>query len=272
MSLRAVAIPLLMLSALSSSAAHADRVLPIAPVTQATPVWCWLAVGEMVFRYFDVPAVNEHFQCGLIGAISIGTAKDICASDCTKCTVPGGDATTVTAMLTEYPRRASLLKKLKSPRLFVSHGNVLTVDEVRKELDGDRPILAGISPAGRPQAFGPSAHVALIVGYENVDGGLRLVVNDPFPFSSKTWADPYLKAGATLVSPGRYLVDYAVYTGAMGWAESFLVRADGWHHVVTRHCLAATPLSQTSCPSGPLDAPGTPCRCGIASGVVVDGD
>ncbi len=270
MGIRAVVVAV---TVLLSSSATADRLLPIAPVTQATPVWCWLAVGEMVFRHYGVPAVNDSFQCGVIGAISVGTATEACAKDCARCAIAGGDATTVLSMLTEYPRRAALLKKVESPRVFVSHANPLTVDELRRELDGDRPVVVGINPDGRSEAFGASAHVALVVGYENSGrDGLRLIVNDPFPFSAKTWPDPYLKAGATLVAPGRYLVDVALLAGQLGWAESFLVRADGWHHVVTRYCLASTPLAPSTCPAGPLDAPKTPCRCGIASGVVVDGD
>jgi hypothetical protein len=90
-------------------------------VVQATHVWCWIAVGEMVFRAFDVPAVNEHYQCGVVGAVAIGTARDACARDCGRCVVPGGDATTVMGMLVEYPRRVAMLRGGRVPRLFVAH-------------------------------------------------------------------------------------------------------------------------------------------------------
>jgi hypothetical protein len=41
--------------------------LEIFPVCQQTPVWCWAAVGEMVFRYYDVPTINTRcgYQCGI---------------------------------------------------------------------------------------------------------------------------------------------------------------------------------------------------------------
>src|SRR5689334_6854940 len=45
--------------------------LVVAPVQQETEVWCWLAVGEMVFRYYGLPSVNGFgdYQCGIVGAL-----------------------------------------------------------------------------------------------------------------------------------------------------------------------------------------------------------
>lgn len=262
---------LLLLLALQASSSRADVELPIPPVTQATHVWCWIAVGEMLFRAFDVPAVNAHYQCGVVGAVAIGTARDECARDCRRCVVPGGDATTVMGMLVEYPRRVSMLQGGRVPRLFVAHTGALSPDELRRELDTGRPVVAGINPGGRPAAFGASAHVALIVGYHVAGDVLWLVVNDPYPFSPQTWPDPYLAVGATKLAPGRYGVPYRVYTEGLGWVESFLVRRDGEHVADGRRCFASTPLSQTNCPAAPLQAPGSPCACGPARGVVVDG-
>ena len=253
------------------SQARADVDLRIAPVQQATPVWCWLAVGEMVFRSFKVPSINEHFQCGIVGAVSIGTARDECARDCRRCNVAGGDATTVMGMLVEYPRRASMLTGSSVPRLFVAHAQALSPAELKRELDAGHPVVAGINPASRPDTFGASAHVALIVGYRVIDGMLWLLVNDPFPFSPAIWADPYLAVGARLLEPGRYGVPYATYTEQMGWVESFLLRRDGDHVTSPLRCMASTPLSQTACPATPQAKPGQACRCGIAAGVVVDG-
>ncbi len=244
--------------------------LGIAPVTQATPVWCWLAVGEMVFRAFGVPALNDHFQCGVMGAIAIGTARDDCARDCRRCTVPGGDATTVMGMFIEYPRRASLLQGRNVPRLFASHTQTLSEAALRQELDGGRPVVAGINPSGRPGAFAASAHVALIVGYRVIDGALWLLVNDPYPFSPKDWPDPYLAVGARRLEPGRYGVTYQSFVGDLGWAESFLVRRDGEHVSSPLRCMASSPLTKTTCPASPSAQPGAPCHCGMATGVVVD--
>ncbi|MDP2340597.1 MAG: hypothetical protein Q8O67_06555 [Deltaproteobacteria bacterium] len=252
------------------SAGRADVDLGIAPVQQATPVWCWLAVGEMVFRKFDVPAVNAHYQCGVIGAISIASNQAQCALDCRKCNFPAGDATRLMGMLIGYPRRATMLTGQLAPRLFVTHTNTLSPDEVRRELDGGRPILAGINPSGRPVAFGASAHVALIEGYAEREGALILIVNDPFPFSPSTWADPYQANGATRLAPGQYGIPYEVYVNQLGWAESFLVRRDGMHALSPLQCFASTPLSQQRCPASLLAKPGERCQCGAVAGVVVD--
>ena len=266
-----VAVCCVVVAGLSAPPAHADVELPIPPVTQATHVWCWIAVGEMVFRAFDIPAVNDHYQCGVVGAVAIGTARDACARDCRRCVVPGGDATTVMGMLVEYPRRVSMLQGVRVPRLFVAHTGALGPDELRRELDSGRPVVAGINPGGRPAAFAASAHVALIVGYRVVDEILWLIVNDPYPFAPQTWPDPYLAVGATKLAPGRYALPYRRYTEQLGWVESFLVRKDGEHVTDGRRCLASTPLAQTSCPAAPMQNPGEPCACGIARGVVVDG-
>jgi hypothetical protein len=257
--------------ALASGTAHADVDLGIRPVTQATPVWCWLAVGEMVFRAFDVPAVNAHFQCGVMGAIAIGTARDDCARDCRRCTVPGGDAATVMNMLVEYPRRASMIEGTTVPRVFATHTNTLSPAELKVELDGGRPVVAGINPAQRPGAYAPSAHVALIVGYRVIDDVLWLLVNDPYPFSPKDWPDPYLPVGGRLLEPGRYGVRYDTYVERMGWVESFLVRSSGTHTASALRCVASTPLTKTTCTAPASLAPGSPCSCGPVAGVVVDG-
>jgi hypothetical protein len=247
--------------------------LQIPPARQQTPVWCWLAVGEMVFAHFGVPAVNQNFQCGVIGALSLATNQEACARDCRRCVFPGGEAQRVMGMLVDYPRRAAALLGQESPRLFVSLTGPLQRDELLAELDARRPVIVGINPDARPQAFGASQHLALIVGYAQQGGRLLLIVNDPFPFSPTGWPDPYLRAGAQPGdSPGRYLVDHDVFVARLGWAETFLLRVEGRHPAATRRCFAGTPGGHsTACPAPPLAAPGTPCRCGAARGVVADG-
>lgn len=256
--------------AFSSVVARADADLGIAPVQQATPVWCWIAVGEMVFRKYDVPAVNSHYQCGVVGAMAIASNQSQCVTDCRLCNVPGGDATTVMGMLIDYPKRAATLAGKTSPRLFVTHADALTPVEVRRELDAGRPIVAGINPGGRPAAFAASAHVALVEGYADKDGELVLIVNDPFPFSPTTWPDPYLANGAQMLRPGQYGIRYSTYISQMGWVESFLVRGDGKHTVAKLQCLASRPMGTQMCGAPPTSKPGQTCQCGGVAGVVVD--
>jgi hypothetical protein len=173
-------------------------------------------------------------------------------------------------MLIGYPRRVALLTGQSVPRLFVTHTNTLSTDDIRRELDGGRPVLAGINPSGRPDAFQASAHVALIVGYAEREGAMTLIVNDPFPFSPSLWPDPYQANGATMLAPGRYEIRYESYVNQLGWAESFLVRADGQHAAAPLQCFASTPLSQQRCPASVLAKAGERCSCGGVAGVVVD--
>jgi hypothetical protein len=256
---------------LVASPSRANVELSVAPVQQTTHVWCWLAVGEMIFRAFDVPALNDHFQCGIVGAVAIGTARDVCARDCRRCTVPGGDAATVMNMLVEYPRRVSMLSGVSVPRLFVSHAGVLQPGELRAELDAGRPVVVGINPGGRPATFAPAAHVALVIGYRVVGDELWVLVNDPYPFSPQTWPDPYLAINAATPTPGRYVLPYRRLLEGLSWTESFLIRRDGMHEADAMRCLASTPLSHVACSARPTQAPGEPCACGLARGVVVEG-
>src|SRR5690242_10232152 len=78
---------------LALGSAKADTILDVPEVQQATYVWCWVAVSEMVLRYFDVPNVNPAgvYQCGFIGINAVGTTAQICNADCRFCTVPAGN-------------------------------------------------------------------------------------------------------------------------------------------------------------------------------------
>jgi hypothetical protein len=43
---------------------HAQTILAILPVMQQTPSWCWLATGEMIFKYYHIPPNAPNYQCG----------------------------------------------------------------------------------------------------------------------------------------------------------------------------------------------------------------
>jgi hypothetical protein len=246
--------------------------LQIAPSRQQTPVWCWVAVGEMVFGHLGVPAVNNNMQCGIVGALALATNHAACARDCRRCNFPAGDAKSVMGMLVDYPRRAAALTGQRAPRVFTTLAGPLPPAELQAELDAGRPLVVGINPDTRPVAFGASQHVALIVGYATRGERLLLIVNDPFPFSPSTWPDPYLRAGGRAGdAPGRYLIDFDAFARGLGWAETFLLRVDGQHGVTGRRCFAGAPGGQaTACPAPPLAATGEACVCGASRGVVAD--
>ena len=197
-----------------------DAELSIPPVAQRTPVWCWVAVGEMVFEHFGVPNVNPvgNYQCGIIGALA--GPYHPCWSDCGRCVVPAGTPQNITNMLFQYPRIAGQLTRqsidgVRSRRVL----RALTDEQVREELDNDRPIIAGINPSG---VAGPFAqHVALIIGYEDVDDQLILTVNDPYPYQFVgNRFDPYLRAGGE-GSGGQYRINYNNFRRGLSWSESF---------------------------------------------------
>lgn len=255
--------------------------LPIAPKFQQTPVWCWLAVGEMVFSHFAVPEVNPNFQCGIVAADSIATNMEMCSRDCSLCNVPVGTSREFAGMLVDYPRRAAALTGRKTPRVFATISGVLAVDAVASEIDRGSPVVAGISPGGVSGAFQTSAHVALIIGYDlSTDPSKpRLRVNDPFPFPEA--ANPYLAAGASSPAAGSYSIPYETFQHALGWTESFLVRVEGDHDPLesapaTRAATAepqslCTTSTEVQCEMRVEAPPGSGCFCLVPPGQVVPG-
>lgn len=211
----------LMFTSMSPRIASAvDSDLSIQPVAQRTPVWCWLAVGEMVFKHFDVPNVNPAgiYQCGIIGALA--GPYHICWRDCAQCTVPAGNSQNITNMLLNYPRLAEKLTGIEAGGIRSSHvGRALRSAEIISELDDDRPIIAGISPAGMTGPF--AQHVVLIVGYEGDEDDLTLIVNDPYPYQYVgNRSDPYLAAGAH-GGEGEYRIELGTLKQRLHWTETF---------------------------------------------------
>jgi Peptidase_C39 like family len=196
-----------------------DAELSISPVVQRTPVWCWVAVGEMVFEHFNVPNVNPaaEYQCGIIGALA-GPLHP-CWSDCRRCIVPAGSPGNITNMLLQYPRVAGQLTRQSIRGVRSRHaGRALTVDEIKEELDNDRPIIAGINPSG---VAGPFAqHVALVIGYEEDGEVLILIVNDPYPYQYVgNRFDPFLRANGR-GGQGQYRIAYDNFRRGLAWSES----------------------------------------------------
>ena len=198
---------------------RADQ-LPIRPVAQESPVWCWVTVGEMVFRYYDVPNVNPFgdYQCGIIGA-RFGPAT-ACWNNCRACQVPAGHPSEITRMLFEYPVFAGRVVNRQVPGLISRHVlNAISKDQVKREIDAGRPIIVGISPGGGRSAV--SAHVALIIGYEEEDEAFLLTINDPFPYQYvPPRTDPYIRAGGT-GGEGQYTIDYDTFRQQLSWRETF---------------------------------------------------
>lgn len=185
--------------------------LAISPVYQQTPVWCWAAVGEMVFRHFGVRPINPvSFQCGILALV-----HPVCNQNCMNCVIPAGSLSTMNNMLTQYPQAASQVSGTSTSLTTRTSGNRLSLSLLQDELDAGRPVVAGISPSGY-RAAGISEHVALIVGYDGSD----LIVNDPFPFRAAFVGDPYEAAGGDQYRSGQYHISYNAFASRLNWRES----------------------------------------------------
>jgi hypothetical protein len=197
------------------------KILPISPVAQQTPVWCWAATAEMVFRHFNLPALNTDYQCGIVAAY--GGPQSLCFSNCYNCISPIGGMAQMHTLINGYGIAANQYgfpSRVLSGRLLF---NALTMQQVVTEIDAGRPIIAGISPGGFAYP-NFSQHVVLVVGYD-INGALppRVIVNDPFPYSLPPFSgqvNPYLFVGGTSTRPGQYSVTYAAFLSPMNWANT----------------------------------------------------
>ncbi len=222
----AVALVALGIVGASHSRGARAETLDIPPVVQLTHVWCWLAVGEMVFKHYDIPSVNPAgiYQCGIVGAIAHGTAYHACSVNCSFCTIPAGSSQVLINMIEDYPRKVRQYTGSSNADVKVEWiRSAMSASDVVDEIDEDRPIVAGISPSNPPGGLSlGSQHVALIVGYEN--DGDTLIVNDPFPFDQVGWDNPYIRAGGRRTIPNQYAIDRDAFESRLNWGESFTTR------------------------------------------------
>jgi hypothetical protein len=212
----------------SSSSAPVAETLKIPPVYQQTPVWCWLAVGEMVHRYFGVPTLNPvgNYQCGLVATLAGQNSP--CWANCGNCVGAAGNYGPVNQvvqdMVRRYPEMLRNLNRYDGPAITVQWKySALSDNEIENEIDAERPIIAGISPSGYPQNV-QSEHVALVIGYESTDDGMNVIVNDPFPFDRAPFnqhANPYSAQGGESLGGGRYSISAARFRQGLVWRETF---------------------------------------------------
>ena len=217
----AFGIGLFLVLSVSVSPTMAGEVkLHIPPVFQERPSWSWAAVGEMVFKYYYVPATHRtDYQCGIVQSRKLCTGMP----NCVECDFPAGDEATVLTMLEQYPLAAALGKTVGDIKLTVQLKNgTLSEAEVKNELDQGRPIIVGISPPGF-KVDGVPQHMALIVGYDDSSGDLMLTVNDPFPYEDMRFlwiGNAYLSARASGESAGEYEIGYEKFGLRLKWTQT----------------------------------------------------
>lgn len=224
-----VALAMLVAAPLAIAAADAaSKILNIRPVSQKTPAWCWLATGEMIFRYYNIPANAPDYQCGearFQGAFQVAPAGPMaftgpCWLNCGGCALVGaGSVQGLINMTVQYPYGMSIVTgasySLQVPKVSLTP---LAPADVITEIDADRPIIAGISPGAGMLPPGLAEHAVLIVGYDN--DGATLIVNDPFPYQSAGMTPPYVQAGGSAMQAGRYAVPYQAMVGPIAWSTA----------------------------------------------------
>ena len=199
----------------------AEVTLHIPPVFQERPSWGWAAVGEMVFKYYYVPAVHRtDYQCGIVQERKLCTQTP----NCSECDLPAGDEVSMVRMLEQYPVTAKPGSTAGDIALAVqSMTGSLSEAEVKKELDEGRPIIAGVSPSGF-KIDGISQHMALIVGYNDSSGALMLTVNDPFPFEDDRFlwiSNPYQpNMDMSGENTGQYEVSFERFRSKIKWKQT----------------------------------------------------
>ncbi len=195
--------------------------LHIPPVFQERPSWCWAAVGEMIFKYYYVPAVHRtDYQCGIV------QTRNLCAGipNCVKCDLPPGDESTMMNMLQQYSLLATRGGAAGDIALAAqSKAGSLSEEEVKHEINEGRPIIAGVSPSGF-KIDGISQHTALIVGYDDRSGDLKLIVNDPFPFEDDRFlwiGNPYQpNMDMSEENEGQYEVGFQRFRSKIKWIHT----------------------------------------------------
>jgi len=199
----------------------AEVTLHIPPVYQERPSWSWAAVGEMVFKYYYVPAAHRtDYQCGIV------QGQKLCSGtpDCLECNLPAGDEVTMIRMLEQYPVTAKLGGTAGEIALTVqSKAGSLSELEVKKEIDEGRPIIVGVSPSGF-KLDRISQHMALIVGYDDSSGALMLTVNDPFPFEDDRFlwiSNPYQpNMDMSGENTGQYEISFERFRSKLKWNQT----------------------------------------------------
>jgi hypothetical protein len=198
----------------------ADVQLHIPPLFQERPSWCWAAVGEMVFKYYDIPALHRtDYQCGILQSRKLCTGMP----NCLGCEISAVDEASVADLLEQYPPLATEAAKARDIALTAQlKDGFLSEEEVKQDLDEGRPIIVGLSPRGF-KVDGIRQHMALIVGYDTSSGDLILTVNDPFPFEDMVFlwiGSPYVTAKASEDGDGRYEVGYEAFRSKLKWAKT----------------------------------------------------
>jgi hypothetical protein len=199
----------------------AAAVLPIAPVAQQTPEWCFAASAAMIFEYLGYPNLNQvgNYQCAVVAA-----QGGPCMANCGMCLNAGGTMQRVALIMQSYAMMAQQLTGYQNPSVILQFRGILSPAEIARQIDNDGPILAGISPGQipYPPGFGVSQHAVVVVGYEGNPNGFAVILNDPFPYVGMV--NPYIAAGGAMLAPGQYRIAFQTFVGVFHYGNSLTFR------------------------------------------------
>ena len=149
---------------------------------QIEPNWCWAAVSVSVGRYFFPQSTST--QCKVAGTV---LSRTDCCAEPAACNQPAH-------------LEAGLKAVNRPPNILV---RALTFDEIRKQIDQQRPVCVRIAWNG-----GPRGHFVVISGYQLLRSGIQQInVADPF------YAD-------SSIDYNDFVFDYQ---GNGQWTATFLV-------------------------------------------------
>jgi hypothetical protein len=175
----------------------------------------------MALQLLGFPDLNpgRNYQCGVVAA-----AFPDCDDDCTKCVTPIDAMTNMVGVLDRYRDLAIQLNSAGFSGLFdPNYVSYPRWTRIKHSLDLSYPVIAGISPDGRPANPARSEHAILITGYDDNyrgSGEEWVIVRDPYPYARGTspYASagyPYQAASGTAQLPWRILRDRMNLTSAV---------------------------------------------------------
>jgi Papain-like cysteine protease AvrRpt2 len=204
--------------------AQADSTLPIDPVIQQTPEWCWAASSQMVLQYLGYPNLNRagNYQCGVVGA-----QGGACSANCAFCLGAGGTMYHIAQVINAYTAVAFQYTGYRNPTAVMHLGGIMSPQQIIDTIENDSPILAGISPGQIPfpPGLGLSLHAVVIVGYEGDASNLSVLINDPYPYPISYFsAPPYIQAGGRMLQLGQYEIPYSTFVNVFHYGNSIAFR------------------------------------------------
>jgi hypothetical protein len=195
-------------------------ILPIQPIAQQTPEWCFAASATMIFQHFGYPNLNQagNFQCGVVAA-----QGGPCMINCFACPTAGGTMQRVGMIMQSYAMIAQQTTGYFNSSVHMQMFGILSPAQIAGQIDNGAPIMAGISPGQipYPPGLGVSQHAVVIVGYETNGTAFNVVINDPYPYPGVA---PYVQAGGMQLQPGQYAVPYPIFVGVFHYGNSLTFR------------------------------------------------